>query len=472
MKHTTTQSVMAALIGAAVFVSGAFAGQAPQPSGICTRSCWAARAPKCGISQMTALTRATIHHTANAGDYNTTSQATSAANVRSVQNYHMDVNGWCDIGYHFLVDKLGYIFEGRSGSMSSLPRGAHDSVNADSFGFNLMGYYHSPYNNDPTGVSRDALYKTIAWRMPSAWSPYGGSTYGGVANVGKLCGHRNATSTACPGDTFYNPYITGNLNGGEARDRVNSYKNNGTTRLTNRVGMARTATGRGYWIVASDGGVFSFGDAAFYGSMGGQPLNKPIVGMAARPQGNGYWLVASDGGIFCFGAAGFYGSMGGQPLNQPIVGMAVTQSGNGYWLMGKDGGIFCFGDAPFYGSQGGSGLTDFVAITPAYHGDGSNGYWLVRSTGSIYSYNTSYFGGGEAGSGIVGFCNYTDSGYVQVRNNGNIYGYNNVCYNGGANELTFVGIARGPSNCGYWIVKNDGAVFSFGDAQYYGGANF
>ena len=49
----------------------------------------------------------------------------------------------------------------------------------------------------------------------------------------------------------------------------------------------------------------------FYGSMGGQHLNKPIVGMAATPDGGGYWLVASDGGIFTFGDARFYGSTGG-----------------------------------------------------------------------------------------------------------------------------------------------------------------
>ena len=60
--------------------------------------------------------------------------------------------------------------------------------------------------------------------------------------------------------------------------------------------------------MASDGGIFAFGDATFYGSEGGKPLNKPIVGMAATPDGNGYWEVASDGGIFAFGDAKFYGS--------------------------------------------------------------------------------------------------------------------------------------------------------------------
>ena len=107
-----------------------------------------------------------------------------------------------------------------------------------------------------------------------------------------------------------------------------------------------------YWTVASDGGVFSFGGAPFFGSEGGSHLNAPVVGMAATSDGGGYWLVATDGGIFTFGDAGFFGSEGGTPLNQPIVGMAATPDGGGYWLVAADGGIFTFGDANFYGSEG------------------------------------------------------------------------------------------------------------------------
>ena len=201
-------------------------------------------------------------------------------------------------------------------------------------------------------------------------------------------------------------------------------------------GGGATASGGGYWSVASDGGIFSYGDANFHGSTGGTTLNKPIVGMASTPSGNGYWLVASDGGIFAYGDATFYGSTGGststspssvwrrpraetatgwwpptegssptetprstdrpegRTLNKPIVGMASTPSGNGYWLVASDGGIFSYGDATFYGSTGGMHLNKPIvgmASTPS-----GNGYWLVASDGGIFNYGDAVFAARQA----------------------------------------------------------------------------
>ena len=93
-----------------------------------------------------------------------------------------------------------------------------------------------------------------------------------------------------------------------------------TTPPTTTTTITSTAT-LGYWLAAADGGIFSFGDANYYGSMGGQHLNAPIVSITPTPDGKGYWLAAADGGIFTFGDANFYGSMGGQHLNAPIVGI-------------------------------------------------------------------------------------------------------------------------------------------------------
>ncbi len=97
-----------------------------------------------------------------------------------------------------------------------------------------------------------------------------------------------------------------------------------SARLAAAQQVASTANGRGYWLVASDGGVFTFGNAGFFGSLAGHRLNAPIVGLLPTPDDRGYWLVASDGGVFSFGDAAFFGSEGNHHLNGPVVGMAST----------------------------------------------------------------------------------------------------------------------------------------------------
>jgi hypothetical protein len=199
------------------------------------------------------------------------------------------------------------------------------------------------------------------------------------------------------------------------------------------VGMATTPDGGGYWLVASDGGIFSYGDAQFYGSTGGIHLNKAIVGMAATPDGNGYWLVASDGGIFSFGDAQFYGSTGGIHLNQPIVGMAATPDGGGYWLVASDGGIFSFGSAQFYGPTGGIHLNQPI-VGMASSLDGA-GYWLVASDGGIFTFGDAPFHG--------------SSGNIKL-------------------NRPIVGMASTPDGGGYWLVASDGGIFNYGDTPFLG----
>jgi len=148
------------------------------------------------------------------------------------------------------------------------------------------------------------------------------------------------------------------------------------------VGMAATPTGQGYWEVRSDGGVFSFGDAQFYGSTGALHLAAPIIGITATPTGGGYWLYAADGGVFSFGDAVFYGSTGAIHLAAPIVGMAANPAGPGYWLAAADGGVFSFGNARFYGSTGNLQLAaPVMSMTSAANG---RGYWMVAYDGGIF----------------------------------------------------------------------------------------
>ena len=136
--------------------------------------------------------------------------------------------------------------------------------------------------------------------------------------------------------------------------------------------MAATPDGGGYWLVASDGGIFCYGDATFYGSTGNIHLNQPIVGMAATPDGGGYWLVASDGGIFSYGDAQFYGSTGTIHLNQPIVGMAGGAGRERLLARRRRRRHLQLRTSPFFGSTGGSKLNaPIVGMAATAAGTGS-----------------------------------------------------------------------------------------------------
>ena len=241
---------------------------------------------------------------------------------------------------------------------------------------------------------------------------------------------------------------------------------------------ARAASGaptKGYWFVAGDGGIFSFGDASFAGSTGSLKLNQPIVGMAPTPTGRGYWFVAADGGIFSFGDAGFYGSTGKLTLNRPIVGMAPTPTGRGYWFVASDGGIFSFGDAKFHGSTGAMKLAKPIvgmAATPT-----GRGYWFVASDGGIFNFGDAAFHGSAAGpslrSPIVSMAaSPTGKGYFLASADGTVHAFGDAVFRGSMGgkglKSPIVGLAPTATGAGYWLVAADGGIFSFGDAAFHG----
>ena len=200
--------------------------------------------------------------------------------------------------------------------------------------------------------------------------------------------------------------------------------------------MAATGDDGGYWLVASDGGVFPFGDAGFFGSAGGLRLNKPVVGMAATPDDGGYWMVATDGGIFSYGDAQFYGSTGSIQLNQPIVGMAATPDGGGYWLVASDGGIFAYGDAQFYGSTG---------QHPPEQADRGHGPRPPTAAGTGWSRPTG------ASSPTATRSSTARPGSIHL-------------------AQPIVGMAAMPDGGGYWFTAADGGLFNYGTAPFYGSA--
>jgi hypothetical protein len=108
----------------------------------------------------------------------------------------------------------------------------------------------------------------------------------------------------------------------------------------------------GYVVTAaSDAAVETFAGGAVLGGGPGFPLSATLVGTAVTPTGKGTWQVGMDGGVFTSGDATFYGSLPGDKLvpDAPVTGIAGSPDGHGYWLVGADGTVFRFGDAHFFG---------------------------------------------------------------------------------------------------------------------------
>ena len=256
------------------------------------------------------------------------------------------------------------------------------------------------------------------------------------------------------------------------------------------VGMAPTKDGKGYWLAQKNGGVFSYGDAHFYGSLpagpGGLGITPaaPISGIAATPDGGGYWLVGEDGGVFSFGDAHFYGSLPGEGIHPygQIVGITPTPDAKGYWLIGADGGVFTFGDAGYYGGAGYD--TGDSALVSTSDGGGYFRLWL---TGAVYGVGDATDPALQFSPGMALHTSYTHwfsgmaetpdgKGLWRVGTDGGVFTLGDAPYDGSVPGLgitaaaPIVGIAATPDGGGYWLVGADGGVFSFGDAHFYGSA--
>ena len=440
---------------------------------IITRAQWGADESLRGSAPpaFATITRFALHHSAGSEG------SDPAATVRAIFAYHTQANGWNDIGYNFLVDSSGRVYEGRY-SRAYNPgetvtgediqgrgvTGAHTEMNnSGTVGVVVLGDFRSA---SPTRAAVSAVEQIYAWKAdrhdvdllgqtgwqketPDGWVPMTNST---------LLGHGDTKPTACPGANLYSwlPTIRQNVNSAvsaaRADQKVKGYWTVGGDSALYSFGdapylggsgdvptpvmsMAVTPTGNGYWLLSANGRVTPFGDATSYGSTEGLRLNGDVVRLEPTPSGKGYWILGRDGGVFSFGDALFHGSMGATRLNSPVISMASTVSGNGYWLLAGDGGVFSFGDAPFHGSTGAMRLNAPV-VSMAPHPDG-RGYWLQASDGGIFS-----FGGVRFYGSVPGLRLGRTAKTVQIR-------------------VT-------PTGRGYYVMAADGGIFTFGDSQFHG----
>ena len=155
------------------------------------------------------LKLAIVHHTAGSNDY---TAAEAPAIVRGIEVYHVQGNGWNDIGYNFLVDRFGTVYEGRAGGIGRNVVGAHaEGFNTGSVGVALIGNFTSA---TPPPAMLDALVRLLAWRLDVAHidplsmlidTSRGNSKYkaGAQVDVRAISGHRDTGPTTCPGDVAY-----------------------------------------------------------------------------------------------------------------------------------------------------------------------------------------------------------------------------------------------------------------------------
>ncbi len=265
---------------------------------------------------------AVVHHTAGASDY---TPAEAAAIVRGIQLYHVQGNGWADVGYNFLVDKYGTVYEGRSGGVERNVVGAHaEGFNTGSVGIALLGNYEE---TAPSKAAEDAIARLLAWRLDvahldplSTLSAISGGNQRFAAGLPvflrAVSGHRDTGFTACPGDTLYarlnaiaaaagalglpklyEPKVEGSA-GGLVRFRARlSSVLPWTVAVTDAAGVA-VATGSGTgasvdwtwdataaapvpyaWTISAGTGV-----RAAAGVLGGTALPVAITGVAADPE--------------------------------------------------------------------------------------------------------------------------------------------------------------------------------------------
>jgi hypothetical protein len=186
-----------------------YAEAAAPPFGIHGRNAWGARSPKNSPSVASGgLQLAVVHHTAGSNNY---SAAQVPGIIRSMQTYHMDSNNWSDLGYNFVVDKFGRIWEGRAGGTGNAVVGAHaQGFNTGSVGVSVIGN-HIDFN--ASAAAREGVSRIIGYRLHGygvhpqkriAFRSGGSSTIpaGRVVNLPRVIGHRDVGQTACPGQIY------------------------------------------------------------------------------------------------------------------------------------------------------------------------------------------------------------------------------------------------------------------------------
>jgi hypothetical protein len=468
-------------------------GGPPGPPPIISRAGWGADESKRrnGSREYARVSKLVVHHTVTPND-----DPDPASTVRAIYAYHTQSRGWDDIGYNFLVDAAGRVYEGRFARQyapDEVPTGenpdgagvvgAHaQRHNHGSAGVALLGDFHG---GQPPPAALDGLVAVLAWKAarhgidPQGATPFT-TTDGHTYAFPNVAGHRDVGKTECPGDHLY-----------AALPQVRQ-------RVAERLGKAPPPPPPapdappappppapapapepspppipGFWAARADGSVVAFGDADPPGSPS-SGLTQPVVGMAPTASGHGYWLVAADGTVAAAGDAKVHPPATALPVVPPVVRLEPTPSGGGYWLVSRDGGVVPYGDAAWFGSVPAGTVAPVVGMAATPTG---GGYWVAASDGRVFSFGDALTG--PAGPGGVSppaplsapvtsiAASPAGTGYWLLTADGDVLAVG-VPGHGRADvrpPLRSIQIRSTETGGGYYVAATDGALFTFGDAE-------
>jgi hypothetical protein len=235
--------------------------------------------------------------------------------------------------------------------------------------------------------------------------------------------------------------------------------------------------GVGYWMLETDGTVYAFGSAEYYGDVRGRLNGSVAVDLDATPSGSGYWILARDGVVYAFGDAVIHAPT--RPLaadlapGEHAVAILSTLDGGGYWISTNRGRVATYGDAIYSGDA--SELPLNGPIVDAARAETGEGYYLAASDGGVFAFGSAQFrgsmGAGRIGGRVSAFAPDADGrGYRLVSSDGGVFCFSARFFG----SLKRVVINREPTGMatagnGYVVVGGDGGVFSFGDANFFGG---
>jgi peptidoglycan/xylan/chitin deacetylase (PgdA/CDA1 family) len=226
------------------------------------------------------------------------------------------------------------------------------------------------------------------------------------------------------------------------------------------------ATGTGYRILTSGGGLSMLG-AAGYGAPGGGAGTARAVSETTDPNTGGYWVLRSDGSVLAFHAPR-YGSLAGR-LGKGVSAVAITAAHGGYLVLTSDGGVTAFGGAHWYGSAagklGGPGQPRAAGLAADA---ATGGYWILNSAGGVWQYHAPWYGSAAGKLGrdhrAVAIAASPQGGYLVLSSAGAVFGYHAVSYGaprGLGRGVTAVALAMAPATGGYWILLSNGGVLNF-----------